>query len=153
MADDIAVRLAKAAAAGGPDADAPPLLVLGEGDDKVSDVFGTVVGRGTIPTAYGEKPTLILRVVQAPLGTPRAGEHALAMWSAVQADRLDDADTGWRIYAKVGELKASKGDPARKWRDYLVSVEPPATDTLGQLVEQAPERSPEAPGYGAEPPF
>ena len=45
MTDDIAVRLAKAAAAGGPDPDAPPLLVLGEGDDKVPEVFGTVVGR------------------------------------------------------------------------------------------------------------
>ena len=51
MTDDIAVRLAKAAAAGGPDPDAPPLLVLGEGDDKVPEVFGTVVGRGTGPCA------------------------------------------------------------------------------------------------------
>ena len=153
MTDDIAVRLAKAAAAGSPDPDAPPLLVLGEGDDKVPEVFGTVVGRGTIPTAYGDKPTLILRDVQAPLGTPREGEYALAMWSAVLADRLDDADTGWRIYAKAGDLKPSKGDPSRKWRDYFVSVEPPATDTLGQLVEQAPERNPGAAGYGNEPPF
>ena len=150
--DDIAVRMAKAAKAGG--GDGPPLIVLGDGEGKVPDVFGTVVGRGSIPTQYGDKPTLILKDVQAPLGTAREGEHALAMWSAILEDRLADAREGAKVYAKAGGLVPTKGDPSRKYRDYLTTIENPATDSLGQLVEQPePQRGPEAAGYGNEPPF
>ena len=155
-ADNIAVQRARALAekASSGKGDGPPLIVLGSKDDQVPDVFGVVVGRGSITTQYGDKPTLILRDVQAPLGTALEGERALAMWSAILEDRLADAREGATIYAKAGDLVPSKADPSRKYRDYLVTVENPRVDSLGQLVDPGPEqRSPDAPGVGNEPPF
>ena len=152
-ADRIAVAKAMAEKASSGKSDGPPLIVLGPKDDQVPDVFGIVVGRSTITTQYGDKPTLLLRDVQAPLGTALEGERALAMWSAILEDRLADATEGASIYAMAGEMVPSKADPSRRYRDYLVTVEPPKVDGLGQLVEPAPERSPDAPGVGNEPPF
>ena len=154
-----AARLAKAAAAG-THGDQPPLIVLGDGEDKAKEVFGVVTGTGTIKTKFGESTTILLANVESPVGTPLDGERALACWATVLADRIQTAaGGGWpakgsKLYAAAGEMKPSKADPSRTWRDYLVTVEPPATDSLGQLVENPePTRSPDAPGVGNEPPF
>ena len=158
MSDD-AARMAKAATAGTP-GDQPPLVVLGEGDGKTKEVFGVVTGTGTIKTKFGESTTILLERVESPVGTPLEGERALACWATVLADRIQTAaGGGWpvkgsKLYAAAGDMKPSKQDASRTWRDYLVTVEPPAADTLGQLVEDpGPQRGPEAAGYGNEPPF